>query len=188
MLHFPSPLTAAATEIVLACLEMAADMAVALDPPDAWREVYPLSAACFTPTLARETLVDLVGKLRLPEAYVPTAYHWLLMYECLQVQIEVLNEVPLPALVAHLTAVATAHDALYLSLPTRTQGVEGFHMDFDALIDTYFWDTDFLLDAERFARLSAEAKTHLGFSPSVFGATQGLPPHPEELVLRRAEE
>ena len=72
--------------------------------------------------------------------------------------------------------------------PPELQGVEGFHIDFDALIDTYFWDTDFLMDAESFARLSGEAKTNLGFSPSVFGVTQGLAPHPEELVLRRAEE
>jgi hypothetical protein len=91
MLRFPSPLTAAATEIVLSCLEMAADMAVDCDPPEAWREVYPLSAECFTPELARETLFDLVGKLRLPEAYVPTEYHWRLMYEYLKVQIEVLE-------------------------------------------------------------------------------------------------
>jgi hypothetical protein len=188
MLRFPSPLTAAATEIVISCLEVAADMAVDFAPPEAWREVYPLSAKCFTPALARETLLDLVGKLRLPEAYVPTEYHWLLMYECLEVQIEMLNDMPLPALVAQLTTLATAHDALYLSLPTRSQGVEGLHIDFDALIDTYFWDTDFLMDAESFARLSAEAKTSLGFSPSVFGVTQGLAPHPEELVLRRAEE
>jgi hypothetical protein len=188
MLRFPSPLTAAATEIVIACLEMAADMAVDFDPPEAWREVYPFAAACFTPALARATLVDLGGKLRLPEAYVPTAYHWLLLYECLQVQIEVLNDVPLPSLVAQLKTLATSHDAFYLALPTRAQGVEGFHIDFDALIDTYFWDIDFLLDAESFARLSAEAKTQLGFSPSVFGVTQGLAPHPEELVLRRAEE
>src|SRR6266568_3887935 len=127
MLRFPSPLTAAATEIVISCLEIAADMAIDFDPPEAWRDVYPLSAACFTPALARETLLDLLVKLRLPEAYVPTEYHWLLMY-------------------------------------------------------------DFLMVAESFARLSAEAKTNLGFSPSVFGVTQGLAPHPEELVLRRAEE
>jgi hypothetical protein len=188
MLRFPSPLTAAATELVIACLEIAADMAVDFDPPEAWRVVYPLSAECFTSELARATLLDLIGKLRLPEAYVPTEYHWLLMYECLKVQIEVLNDLPLPALVAQLTTLATAHDALYLSLPTRAQGVEGFYIDCDALIDTYFWDTDFLLDAESFARLNAEAKTMLGFSPSVFGVTQGLAPHPEELVLRRAEE
>ncbi len=188
MLRFPSPLTAAATEIVISCLEMAADLAIDFDPPEAWRDLYPLSAKCFTAALAREALLDLVGKLRLPEAYVPTEYHWLLMYECLQVQIEVLNAMPLPALVAHLTTLATARDALYLSLPTRGQGGEGFHIDCDALIDTYFWDTDFLMNAESFVWLSAEAKTNLGFSPSVFGVTQGLAPHPEELVLRRAEE
>ena len=188
MLRFPSPLTAAATEIVLSCLEIAADMAVDFDPLEAWRDGYPLSAECFTPALARATLLDLLVKLRLPEAYVSTEYHWLLMYECLKVQIEVLNDMPLPSLVAQLQTLATAHDALYLSLPIRAQGVEGFHIDFDALIDTYFWDTDFLMDAESFARLSAEVKTNLGFSPSVFGVTQGLAPHPEELVLRRAEE
>ena len=80
MLRFPSPLTAAATEIVISCLEIAADMAVDFDPPEAWCDVYPLAAECFTPALARETLLDLLVKLRLPEAYVPTAYHWLLMY------------------------------------------------------------------------------------------------------------
>jgi hypothetical protein len=52
----------------------------------------------------------------------------------------------------------------------------------------YFWDTDFLLDAELFARLSPDEKARLGFSPSVFGVIQGLPPHPDELVLRRAQE
>src|SRR5499425_2473033 len=115
MLRFPSPLTAAATEIVIACLEMAADMAVDFDPPEAWRAVYPLSAACFTPALARVTLLDLLGKLRLPETFVPTEYHWLLMYECLQALVEVLNDDPLPSLVAQLTSLVTPQDALYLS-------------------------------------------------------------------------
>src|SRR5262245_30434319 len=130
MLRFPSPLTAAASEIVIACLEMAADMAVDFDPPDAWREVYPLSAACFTPALARATLVDLVAKLRLPEAYVPTEYHWLLMYECLQALVEVLNDDPLPSLVAQLPSLVAPQDALYVSLPTRGMGGAGFHVAF----------------------------------------------------------
>ena len=188
MLRFPSPLTAAATEIVISCLEIAADMAVDFDPPEAWRDVYPLSAACFTSELARETLLDLLVKLRLPEEYVPTEYHWLLMYECLKVQIEVLNDMLLPLLVEQLKTLATVQDAVYLSLPTRAKDVAGFHIDFDALIDTYFWDTDFLMDAELFSRLGPDAKANLGFSASVFGVVQGLSPHPDELVLRRSEE
>jgi hypothetical protein len=163
-------------------------MVVDFDPPDTWRDMYPLSATCFTPGLVRETLLDLVAKLRLPEAYVPTEYHWLLMYECLQALIEVLNDDPLPSLVKQLTTLATAQDAIYLSLPIQGKGIAGFHIDFDALVDTYFWDTDFLLDAESFFQLDADAKTRLGFSPSVFGVVQGLSPHPDELVLRRSEE
>jgi hypothetical protein len=188
MLRFPCPLTAAATEIFVSCLEIASDVMVDLDRSDEWREAYPLAAACFTPELARETLVDLVAKLRLPETYVPTEYHWLLMYECLKTLIEVLNDAPLPSLVTQLTTLATAQDALYLSLPARGQRDAGFHIDFDALVDTYFWDTDFLLDGETVIQLDADAKASLGFSPSVFGVTQGLAPHPDELVLRRAEE
>ena len=113
MLRFPSLLTAAVTEIFVSCLEMASDGVVDLDRPEAWRDMYPLSAACFTHERARETLAALLDKLRLPEEYVPTAYHWLLLYECLKVQIEVLNDMPLPALVAQLTTLATAHEACY---------------------------------------------------------------------------
>jgi hypothetical protein len=169
-------------------LDLASDEVVDVDRPEAWREAYPRSATCFTPELARATLVDLVEKLRLPEEYVLTDYHWLLMYECLQGQIERLNEDPLAPLVHLLTALATAQDALYLTLPPRGQEVAGFSIDFDALVDMYFWDTDFLLDAEHFARLDPDAKANLGFSPSVFGVVQGLAPHPDELVLRRAKE
>ena len=188
MLRFSDQLTPAATAIFVMCLDLASDEVVDVDRPETWREAYPLSATCFTPELARATLVDLVDKLRLPEEYVPTDYHWLLMYECLQGQIERLNEEPLSLLVNLLTALATAQDALYLTLPPRGQGAAGFSIDFDALVDMYFWDTDFLLDAEHFARLEPDAKASLGFSPSVFGVIQGLAPHPDELVLRRAEE
>jgi hypothetical protein len=102
MLCFPCPLTAAATEIFVSCLEISADLMIDMDPPEAWHDAYPLSAACFTPELARETLLDLGAKLRLPEEYVPTEYHWLLMYECLKSLIEVLNDDPLPSIVAQL--------------------------------------------------------------------------------------
>jgi hypothetical protein len=188
MLRFAASLTPAATALVVSCLEIAADVVIDIDPAEEWREAYPRAATCFTPALARATLLDLVAKLRLPEAYVPTEYHWLLMYECLQALIEVLNDDPLPSLVELLTTLATAQDALYLSLPSPAKGVAGFSIDFDALVDMYFWDTDFLLDAELFAQLTPEAKASLGFSPSAFGVTQGLAPHPDELVLRRSEE
>ena len=152
-------------------------------------EAYPLSATCFTPELARATLVDLVAKLRLPEEYVPTDYHWLLMYECLQGQIEALNEDPLPSPCESPDGTGDGpRCALSHVTCPRARMSRASHIDFDALVDMYFWDTDFLLDAEQFARLEPDAKASLGFSPSVFGVIQGLAPHPDELVLRRAEE
>jgi hypothetical protein len=94
MLRFADALTPAATELVVSGLEIAADVVIDIDSPDEWRAAYPLLATCFTPVLARATLLDLVAKLRLPETYVPTEYHWLLLYECLKALIEVLNDDP----------------------------------------------------------------------------------------------
>jgi hypothetical protein len=188
MLRFSDQLTPAATAIFVMCLDLAADEFSDFDVPEAWQEIYPRSAKCFTPELARATLVDLVEKLRLPEEYVLTDYHWLLMYECLQGQIAALNEDPLPPLVNLLAALATAQDALYLTLPPRSKEGAGFSIDFDALVDMYFWDTDFLMDPEQFTRIRPDEKTSLGFSPSTFGVIQGLAPHPDELVLRRSTE
>src|SRR4029450_3390929 len=78
---FCKPLTPAATAIFVMCLDLASDEVIDVDRPEAWQEAYPLSATCFTPELARATLVDLVEKLRLPGEYVPTRYHWSLCYE-----------------------------------------------------------------------------------------------------------
>jgi hypothetical protein len=55
-------------------------------------------------------------------------------------------------------------------------------------VDTYVWDTAVLLDAEGLTPLGPDQKASLGCSPSTLGVTQGLAPHPDALVLRRAEE
>lgn len=189
MLRFACPLTAAATAIFIYCLELSSDHVVELyESHDDWRDAYPLSARCFTPERARETLIDLVAKLRLPEEYMPTEYHWLLMYECLNIQSDVLNDMPEPFLVEQLHMAGDAQEEAYLSLPRTSKRLDGFHIDFDELVEQYFWDTDFLLSAETFSQLDAEAKKRLAFSNGLFGVIHGLPPHPEELILRKSEE
>ncbi len=52
----------------------------------------------------------------------------------------------------------------------------------------YFWDTDFLTDPGMFADLTPEAKPQLGFNREAFGVSQGLTPHPDELILKRWQE
>jgi len=100
MLRFPSPLTAAATVLFVYCLEVSSDALIdAYESDEDFGQEYLLSARCFTRELARATLLDMLEKLQCPEEYIPTDYHWLLLYECLQIQLSVLNDKPLPCLI-----------------------------------------------------------------------------------------
>ena len=92
------------------------------------------------------------------------------MYECLKEHIALFNDAPVQSVVTRLRALA------------------GIWIDFDEYIDAYFWDTDFLMDVGVLGQLTPDTKSPLGFSGEVFGVTQGLPPHPEERVLKRWRE
>ena len=188
MLYVPCALTPAATEICLYCLEIAADLACADTPDEVWAMAYPRVAQCFSRQQARVVLLDLCDKLRQPQTYVPTTYHWLLMYECLSFHIECLNDAPGPQVIAALQASQVAQDAAYLAFPRDRHGREGVSIDFEAFVDTYFWDTDFLLDASTYEQLGAPVKQQLGFRADLFGVVSGLLPHPAELVLKTVEE
>jgi hypothetical protein len=186
MLRFQTPLTAGAREIMVCCLEVAADEIVDLyEDHEAWAADYPLASACFTRELARSVLLDVLEKLDAPELYMPTDYHWLLMYECLKEQIALFNDGPVPSVVERLRTLASDQDTAYLHLPQRSGGPASVWMDFDAFIEVYFWDTDFLMDVRLLDHLAPEAKQQLGLSSEVFGLTHALAPHPDELVLKQ---
>ena len=179
MLRFQTPLTAAAREIVVYCLEVAADEIVELyEDDEAWAAAYPLASACFTRELAHRVLLELLEKLDAPEWYVPTDYHWLLVYECLKKHMALFNDAPVPSVVTRLRALASDQDTVYLHLPTRSKGTAGVWMDFDEFIDVYLWDTDFLMDVGLLDHLAPEAKQQLGLSTEVFGVTHATHPAP----------
>jgi hypothetical protein len=185
MLRFQTPLTAAAREIVVYCLEVAADEMVDLyEDHEAWATAYPLSSACFTRELARRVLLELLETLDAADLYVPTDYHWLLVYECLKEQIALFNDGPVPSVVTRLRTLASDQDTAYLHLPKPSRGTAGVSIDFDEFIEVYFWDTDFLMDVGLLDHLAPEAKQQLGLSREVFGMTHALAPHPDELILK----
>src|SRR5262245_21735883 len=185
MLRFQAPLTTAAREIVVYCLEVAADEIVELyEDQEAWATAYPLSSACFTRELACRVLRELLDTLEAPGLYVPTAYHWLLMYECLKVQLALFNDAPVPSVVTRLRALTSDQDTVYLHLPKRSRGTAGVWIDFDEVIEVYFWDTDFLMEVGCLDHLAPEAKPQLGLRSEVFGVTHALAPHPDELILK----
>jgi hypothetical protein len=126
MLRFQTPLTAAAREIIVFCLEVASDEIIDLyEDHEAWAAAYPLSSACFTRELARGVLLELLEKLDAPEWYMSTDYHWLLVYECLKEQITLFNDGPVPSVVKRLRTLASDQDTPYVYLPQRSRGTAG---------------------------------------------------------------
>lgn len=144
----------------------------------------PFLLRMFYPGGGPQGLLDLLDKPDAPEWYVPTEYHWLLLYECLKEQMALFNDAPVPSVVTRLRTLAGEQDTAYLHLPRRSGGTTGVWLDFDEFIDVYFWDTDFLMDVGVLDHLTPEAKPQLGLSGEVFGVTHALAPHPDELVLK----
>jgi hypothetical protein len=132
-----------------------------------WPAQYPTAARCFSPDLARATLDQLLTASQAKQLYQLTDYHWLLLYDCLRVYCEI-------------------HNDYAQEVPSKTLPLGPYQIgriDFDAVVDQYFWDTDFLLEGPTLAGLGPEGRKSMGVADETFGIAQGLPPHPDELML-----
>ncbi len=61
-------------------------------------------------------------------------------------------------------------------------------IEFDALVDSCFWGTDFLVEVSTAAALGPERRQQLDVSLEAFGISQQLAPHAEELKLEPLAE
>jgi len=59
-----------------------------------------------------------------------------------------------------------------------------YRLDFDKIIELYFWDTDFLIEENLFLKLREEEKRSLGVNKELFGIVTGLKPHSSEMVIK----
>jgi len=136
------------------------------DDPSDFASLYPDSARCFTAPVAIRVLEELRTASRDPSAvYQLTDYHWLLLHDCLQQYCEVFND-------------AARFDGRRLG-KTKIQEI-----DFDGIVDCYFWDVDFFLPAEALDRIGHERRTNLMcVSDEAYAIAHGLAPHPDELRL-----
>jgi len=166
MLRFAQPPDAVFLAILHDALDDFQETLADLEAED-WPALYPLAARCFSQALARTALQELLTASRAPQLYQLTDYHWLLLYDGLRVY-------------------CTIHNDFAQEAPTTTLPVGPYQIgpiDFDAVVDQYFWDTDFLLDGPTLAGLSPEGRQSMGVADEVFGIAQGLPPHADELTL-----
>ncbi len=122
-------------------------------------------AAMFTRAELARAVKQLSEAHQVKVLYMPTEYHWLILADILETGVELHNQV------------------VEEFGPRRVGSVLLGEIDFDAVTDIYFWDTDFFIDAKAFNALDAEAKRQMEFSEGVFGAVNRLKPHPTDLEM-----
>lgn len=145
---------------------------------DAAREdiagILPEAMRVFSPEAAFNTLTDFRDKLQRPELFYLNDYHYLLLYDALDLFSTIHND-----MVASCDTEADKKDI-------ATIGEYYIEVvDFELMVELFFYDTDFLLDPQAMFVLGPEmSSSALGLNPETFCLTQGLAPHPEELILK----
>ena len=131
---------------------------------------FPASGRVFPPRLAGETLRDLLRCLDRPEIYYLNDYHYLLLYDMLHFLAEVHND--------GVALSRSKNDKREMAF------VDPFYIeriDFDGIVELYFFDIDFLTPPEAMFMMPSWFKQT--YNPEAFALSQGLLPHPEELAL-----
>jgi hypothetical protein len=133
-----------------------------------WPAAEPMLARFFDPRTAARLIEDLLAASRDPRLYQLTDYHWLVVYQCLETFCDLHND-------------EAAAD------PTGRADIGPYSLGaikFDAIVDRFFWDTDFLVGPELLGLSADQRRRQLGFSGEAFGIAAGLKPHPSELEIR----
>jgi hypothetical protein len=141
------------------------------DKKDYWKNQYSNAARVFSAPTARTVVAQLIEASSQPDLYQLTDYHWLLLYDVLQVYTDIHNDF------------LRDEGGLFPVGPYLVGEI-----DFSFIVDVYFWDTDFLMNGKIVADLGIEGREFLQMNKETFGLTQGLAPHPDELQLVRWDE
>lgn len=173
MLHFANPPDAVFAAILHDALEVVQDEFENryLDneyKKDYWMRQYPNAAKVFSVPTAKTVVTQLLNASSWPDVYQLTDYHWLLLYDVLQVYVDIHNDFQ------------RDKGGLFPVGPYLVGEI-----DFSFIVDVYFWDTDYLMDGKMVAALDIEGRKAMGINKETFGLTQGLAPHPDELQLIR---
>jgi hypothetical protein len=158
--------------ILHGALEIRRDMIAELvDFPARGREEYPAAfpalARFFAPEAALDVLDRLLQASKARTLYQLTDYHWLVLHDCLEAFCDLHND--------------SARDSR--SGTHRVGPYAIGRIDFEAILDRFFWDTDFLAGPELLELTPEQRREQLGYSDETFGIAAGLAPHPDELRL-----
>lgn len=135
--------------------------------------VLPFSHKVFHPHVALQAFKEILAIHHKSELYELNDYHYLLIYDALYVFSTIHNDT-----VKGCKTRKGKRDASQIG-PFRIEKI-----DFDAMTDLFFWDTDFLLTQEDAFELGLEGRKAMGISHEAFAISMGLYPHPEELEIK----
>ena len=144
-----------------------------LNEEDLYESVLPFGHKVFSPREALRTLEEILKSHAKAELYDLTDYHYLLIYDALYAFTTIHNDT-----VRNCKTKKGKREASLIG-PFRVEEI-----DFDAMADLFFWDTDFLLTSEASFDLGLEGRRAMGISLQSFAISLGLRPHPEELRLK----
>jgi hypothetical protein len=130
-----------------------------------YQDMYPMSPKLFSRAEAL-AVIDrlLIAHTDNTKLYQLTDYHWLLLYESLDLYCELYND---GALVKG-----------YRARPYRIGRI-----DFDEVVSHFFWDTDFLFEADDLLTMGLAGRSAMVMSDETFGVVTGLKPHPSEIEM-----
>ena len=134
-------------------------------------ESFPAAGRVFPPRLAVLTLRDMLLRLDRPEIYYLNDYHYLLLFDVLNFFTEIHNDGVSMERNKRGRKEASFVDPFFIET-----------IDFDKIVDLYFFDTDFLTSPEVMLNLPSWFKE--SYNPEAFALSQGMLPHPEELALK----
>jgi hypothetical protein len=132
---------------------------------------YPAMAKVFTPSLARTTLLNLRSRLDRPEVYSLNNYHYLLLFDVMAFYSDIHNDMAAISNSREEEKEASFVDPFYIE-----------SIDVDGILELYFFDIDFLADAETMLNIPDWFRST--YEPETFGLSQGMLPHAEELELK----
>ena len=132
-----------------------------------YRATYPRTARFFRRKEALELVERLLSASKEPTLYQITDYHWLILYEALKAYCDDHNDM--------------ARDSEGGMLPVGPYEIG--EIDFDYIVDRFFWDVDFL-EGEGLLDLTPDLRRRqLGISDEAYSIAAGLKPHPDELRM-----
>lgn len=140
---------------------------------DRWTSQFPRACKVFSPETAMLTVKELKkGNKDETNLWELNDYHYCLLYDILEEFCAVRNDM-----------------GRAIDLPFAVMGDKKiWKVDFEAVLEIYFPDTDFLIPRERMEDLDEEEKNDFGFRPETFPITMGLKPHADELRLKLWEK